>query len=153
MKTIKDLLTEHKFFHEMAPEMLEFIAGCGKNMHFTPGEFIGKQGDPADFLYVIREGNIALQLVHPTQGSLTIRSLRGGEIAGFSWIIPPYHLQFDLRALEHTSAVALDGTCLRKKCEEDYKLGYYLMKQSATVMMQRLVDTRIQLLDIYGARV
>ncbi len=137
----------------MTPEMLEFIAGCGKNMHFKPGEFLGKKGDPADYLYVIREGNIAAQLLHPTRGSLTIRSLHGGEIAGFSWIIPPYRLQFDLCAVEHTSVIALDGNCLRKKCEEDYKLGYFLMKHSATEMIQRLVDTRIQLLDVYGARV
>lgn len=153
MKEIKDILKQLDFFQGMTDDMLEFIAGCGQNMHFSPGEYIGKENESADYLYVIRKGNVAVQVLHPNKGPTTIRTLRSGEIAGFSWIIPPYQLQFNLKALEHTSVVALDGTCVRKKCEEDHHLGYLLMKQSATIMNKRLTDTRIQLLDVYSARV
>ncbi|MEM7551594.1 MAG: cyclic nucleotide-binding domain-containing protein [Bacteroidota bacterium] len=153
MKSIKDLLNELSFFEDLSDDMLEFIAGCGQNMHFSANEYVGKENDSADYLFVIRSGKIAVQLQHPVKGQLTIRTLHEGEIAGFSWIIPPYRLQFDLKALEHTSVVALNGTCVRKKCEEDHTLGYLLMKHSASVMNKRLTDTRIQLLDVYNQRV
>ncbi len=153
MKEIKDILKELSFFQDMSDDLLEFIAGCGQNMHFSPGEYIGRENESADYLYVIKKGNVAVQVMHPIKGAITIRTLKSGEIAGFSWIIPPYQLQFDLKALEHTSVVALDGTCVRKKCDEDQNLGYLLMKQSATIMNKRLMDTRIQLLDVYSERV
>ncbi len=153
MKAIKDILKELSFFKDMSGEMLEYIAGCGQNMHFAPNEFMGRENEAADFLYVIKKGNVAIQVIHPIKGPLTIRTLGSGELAGFSWIIPPYRLQFDIKALEHTSVVALDGTCIRKKCEEDHHLGYLLMKQSAAIMNKRLIDTRIQLLDVYSQRV
>ena len=149
MKDIKDLLDAQPFFRGMPADMIAYVAGCGQNKHFAPGEYLGREAEPADHLYVIRKGKVAVQFSHPTRGDVTIRTLGPGEIAGFSWIIPPYRLQFNLKALEHTSAVALDGTCLRKKCEEDHHLGYLLMKGSAEIMEKRLQDTRLQLLDVY----
>lgn len=150
MKEIKDILFEQPFFRELTPEMVDYIAGCGQNMHFSPGDFLGKEGGPADYLYLIRKGKVAVELNPPGRGALTIRTLSPGEICGFSWIIPPYRMQFNLKALEHTSVVALDGNCIRKKCEEDHETGYLLMKESAAIMERRLQDTRIQLLDVYG---
>ncbi|MEQ9300073.1 MAG: cyclic nucleotide-binding domain-containing protein [Cyclobacteriaceae bacterium] len=153
MKNLKEILSELSFFSAMSEEMLEFIAGCGQNMHFAPNEYVGKENESADYLFVIRKGNIAVQLAHPTKGALTLRSLHDGEIAGFSWIIPPYRMQFDLLAREHTSVVALDGNCVRKKCEQDHHLGYLMMKESATIMNKRLEDTRMQLMDVYRGRI
>ena len=150
MKEIKDLLSEQKFFSALSSDMLEFIAGCGHNEHFKPGEFLGKEGEPADTLFMIRKGKVSVQLTHPSRGTLTILTLSAGEIAGFSWIIPPYRLLFDLKAAEHTSVIALDGTCLRKKCDDDTRLGYLLMQQSASIMLKRLQETRMQLLDVYS---
>ncbi len=153
MKSISDILKEQSFFAEMSEDMLDYLAGCGQNMHFGPDEYIGKENDASDYLYIVKRGKVAVEVVHPVRGPITIRTLGAGEIAGFSWIIPPYRLQFGLKALERTSVLALNGNCTRGKCEEDYHLGYLLMKQAATIMDKRLRDTRIQLLDVYSERV
>jgi len=152
MKGIKELLSEQSFFRDMSPDMLEFIAGCGQNKHFSPGEYLGKEGDPANHFFIIRSGKVAVQINHPVRGALTIWTLTPGEYGGFSWIIPPYRMQFDLRAQEHTSAIALDGQCLRGKCAEDHDLGFLFMQEAAIIMTKRLHDTRIQLLDVYSTR-
>jgi signal-transduction protein with cAMP-binding, CBS, and nucleotidyltransferase domain len=150
---IKDVLKELSFFDGMSEEMLEFIAGCGQNMHFAPNEYLGKENEPVNYLYVIKKGQISLEVNHPIKGPMMIRTLHEGEMAGFNWIIPPYRFQFNLKALVHTAVVALDGNCIRNKCEEDHHLGYLLMKRSATVMNKRLTDTRLQLLDVYSERI
>jgi CRP/FNR family cyclic AMP-dependent transcriptional regulator len=56
---------------------------------------------------------------------------------------------FDARALELTRAIALDGKCLRQKCDEDHELGYELMKRIVQVAEQRLQAARLQLLNLY----
>ena len=47
-------------------------------------------------------------------------------------------------------AIALDGKCLRTKCEENHDLGYEVLKRFAQIMEQRLEATRLQLLDVYA---
>ncbi|HEC15641.1 MAG TPA: Crp/Fnr family transcriptional regulator, partial [Sedimenticola sp.] len=56
----------------------------------------------------------------------------------------------DARAVEDTRAIALDGKCLRGKCEADPALGYELMKRFSAMVIDRLKATQLQLLDMYG---
>ena len=73
-----------------------------------------------------------------------------GGILGWSWLFPPFTYMFDARAMEKTRVVMFDGLCLRGKCEEDHELGYRVVKRFANVMSRRLVETRLQLIDVYG---
>ena len=50
-------------------------------------------------------------------------------------------------------AVALEGTCLRQKCDADRDLGYELMKRFLYVVQQRLTWARLQLVDMYKSRI
>jgi hypothetical protein len=52
--------------------------------------------------------------------------------------------------MEPTRAIALDGACLRRKCEDIPSLGYELMKRFARVLDESLQASRLQLLDLYG---
>ncbi len=52
--------------------------------------------------------------------------------------------------MELTRAVALDGKCLRGKCDQDTKLGYELMKRFSAVIHARMQAARLQIMDIYG---
>jgi hypothetical protein len=86
----------------------------------------------------------------PNRGAVTIESIEGGEVLGWSWLFPPYKAHFDARVLTHVRALSLDGTCLRGKCEKDSALGYELMRRFNGLIVARLEATRMQLLDLYG---
>jgi hypothetical protein len=47
-------------------------------------------------------------------------------------------------------AIALNGKCLRTKCEQNHDLGYEMLKRFAGIMEQRLESTLFQLLDVYA---
>ena len=110
-----------------------------------------RTGEPANTFYVIRHGRVALDIHDPRRGTLVIASLGEGEVAGWSWLVPPYQWMFDARAVSPVSAVALDGACLRGKCDQDPALGYALMQRVSHVMYERLQDARMRLLDLYGS--
>jgi CRP-like cAMP-binding protein len=80
-----------------------------------------------------------------------LATLGEGEILGWSWLLPPYQWKLHAHALEPTRAIALDGKCLRAKCEQNHDLGYEILKRFAQIMEQRLEATRLQLLDVYAA--
>jgi hypothetical protein len=82
-----------------------------------------------------------------------LQTLSAHDIVGVSWLIPPYRWAYDARAIELTRAIALDGACLRQKCEADHDLGYELMKRFVPILVQRLQASRLQMLDVYGTPV
>lgn len=150
MRTLEGVLAKHPFFSGLDPRYLELAVGCASNMRFDAGQFIFREGEEANHFYLIREGKVALEVSAPGRGSLTIQTLRGGDILGWSWLIPPYKSLFGARATEMTRVVVLDGKCLREKCEADHELGYELLKRVTSDVGQRLDATRFQLLDLYG---
>jgi len=152
MQTLEPVLAEHPFFQGLAPEYLRVLVGCASNVRFEAGQQIFREGEEANEFYLIRHGKVALEVYVPGRGSITIQTLGVGEILGWSWLVPPYQWRFDARAVELTRAIALDGKCLRTKCEDDPRLGFALLKRFAHVMTERLQATRLQLLDVYGNR-
>jgi CRP/FNR family transcriptional regulator, cyclic AMP receptor protein len=152
VETLRPILAEHPFFKGLETHYIELIVGCSSNVRFDAGETLFRAGEEANEFYLVRHGKVALEVFTPGRGPVTIQTIGEGEILGWSWLIPPYYWHFDARAVELTRAIALDGKCLRNKCEQDHDLGYQLLKRFAHIIVQRLEATSLQLLDVYGAR-
>jgi CRP/FNR family transcriptional regulator, cyclic AMP receptor protein len=152
MKNIEELLSTHPFFEGLPEADLQVIAGCASNMHFDAGQYLFKEGDPANRFFAIREGSVAIEIFVPERGAVPVQTVGEGEIVGWSWLFPPYVWRFDARAVTGVRTTSFDGACLRKKAESDPRLGYELMKRLARIMSLRLDATRHQLLDIYGRK-
>ncbi len=150
MTDLEQILSEHPFLKELDTEHIQLLVGCASNVVFKSGDFVFREGEKADAFYFIRHGRVLIETHVPQKGPIIIRSREAGEILGWSWLVPPYRWHFDARAVDLTRAIALDGKCLRQKCEEDHDLGYEIMKRFSMVIAERLEATRLQLMDIYG---
>jgi CRP/FNR family cyclic AMP-dependent transcriptional regulator len=150
MQTIEQELAHHPFFAGLDPRYVELIAGCGTNVQFARDAYIFREGEQADRFYVIRHGRAALETAAPHAGRLIIETIEAGDVLGWSWLFPPYRWRFGGRALEPVRATALDGSCLRDKCERDHDFGYAMMQMFAAIIVERLQATRLQLLDLYA---
>ena len=148
--TLEPLLRGHRFFDGLDREYLDLIAGCARNTVFAEGSFMFREGEPASEFYLIRDGMLALEISGPGRGPVVVQTLTAGDVAGFSWLIDKHHWQFDGHVVAAVRAIGVDGTCLRVKCEQDPKLGFELMRRFASLAVDRLQATRIQLLDVYG---
>jgi CRP/FNR family cyclic AMP-dependent transcriptional regulator len=150
MQSLEPILAQHAFFHGLDAEYLQLLTGCASNVRFEAGQTIFREGEPANQFFLLRSGRVSVELFAPGRGPLVVQTLGEGEMLGWSWLIEPYIWQFDARAVELTRAIALDGACLRGKCDTDPRLGYEILKRFSQVMADRLQATRIQLLDLYG---
>ena len=151
MENLERVLSEHPFLEGMSSDQIRLLSGCASNVVFKAGEFLLREGKPADNFFFIRHGRVQIETHVPQQGTLIIRTREAGEVLGWSWLVPPYTWHFDARATELTRAIALDGRCLREKCDEDHDLGYEIMKRFSVIIAERLEETRLQLMDIYGS--
>ncbi len=144
------VLREHPFFEGMNDAYRELVAGCAANEVFHAGDYVYREGDPADKFYLIRHGRVALEVHVPGKTPIIVETLKSDDLMGWSWLVPPYRASFDARAQELTRLVSLDAACLRGKMEKDSALGYELHKRFAPVVAARLAAARRQLIDLYG---
>ena len=149
---LQGILAEHPFLKGLNPEYVKLVTGCASNVRFSKGDVLFRTGEEANTFYIIRSGTVALDLFGAERGNLTIQTLSAGDVLGWSWLFPPYRWHFDARAIEAVRAIALDGKCLRGKCEADPALGFELVKRMAHVLIERLQTTRLQLIDVYGSK-
>jgi CRP-like cAMP-binding protein len=148
--TLEPIIAELPLFQGMKPGHIQLITGCAANVRFEAGEYVGREGEPANRFWAIRQGRVALEIHAPGRGAVTIQTIGEGDVAGWSWLVPPHQLHFDARALTLTRAVELDARCLRGKFSRDPELGYELLRRFSQVIAQRLEAMSLQILDIYG---
>jgi len=148
--TLEKIVREQPFFQGIEDQHIQLITRCAKNVRFEAGEFVFRVGGAADDFYLIRRGEVAVQFAIPNRGSRTVRTVGDGEVVGWSWLFAPYRWHFDAKARQSTIALAFDGKCLRRKCEEDHDLGYAIYTRFTQLVIDSLQATLLQLLDIYA---
>lgn len=148
-KTLEPILAEHPFFKDLKPEYLSILVGCASNVRFEANEMIFQHGGPANKFYIIRHGEVAIEVHDPRRRTIRIQTLRDGDVFGWSWMFAGRSSHFDARALILTRAIAMDGDCLRGKFNNDHSLGYEMMLRFTPVIIRRLEAASMQLLDIY----
>lgn len=149
VNSINQILEVHAFTKGMSPGHIHALADCARNHTAQAGEYLWRQGDQAEGLFLIQSGDVALEIWIPNEGPLSVETIHAGEIVGGSWLGPPHRWQFDARALTALQAVVINGNCVEKACEQDGSLGYELLKRFALVIGSRLQRTRSRLLDLY----
>ena len=152
MQGLEHILAEHPFFAGFSVEHSQLVTDCARNHRYDAGEYLFREGGPANEFFLIRHGQVALEIVSPGHTPIVFATLGEGEVVGASWLVPPYRWMFDARAVVLTRAIGIDAACLRGKCEADHDLGYEMMKRFLPILVQRLHATRLQILDVYGKR-
>ena len=148
MDDLQPVLREHPFCAGLATEHLATLVGCARNLLFRPGEFLMREGQDEDRLYLIRRGQVALEIQRTGGGSLCVETIGPGDVLGVS-CITPHRAHLDCRAQGNVVALALDNTCLIRKMSEDAQLGYAISMRLLDVTYQRLSRLRLQHLDVY----
>ncbi len=148
---VAELVASHPLLAGLPGEAVGQVAGCARNVAFGAGELLVAEGEPADALYLIRRGRVAIEVFSPGGGPEVIETVGPRGVVGWSWLFPPYRYHFDARALGPVGAVAVDGACLRGKADADPALGYALMTRVSGLLLERLQATRVRLLDLYGS--
>lgn len=152
MEGLERIVMQHPFLKGLESQLGATISGCARNLRFAEGTYLFREGAAADEFFLIRDGRVALEIAAPGSQPGIFATLGVGEIAGISWLAPPYRWTFDARVVAPLRAIGIDARCLRAKCEADNHLGYEMMKRLSAVLVARLHATRLQMLDVYAGR-
>jgi CRP/FNR family cyclic AMP-dependent transcriptional regulator len=136
----------HPFLEGMDLRHQQIFLTGAKEQLFEPGEDIFREGDPANTLYLIQSGQVALE-TRGGDGTAVIQKLGAGDVLGWSWLFPPFAWHFHARAMQPTRAICCDGGHLLVQAEEDAEFGYDVMRRISQILIQRLQATRRKLAE------
>ena len=148
MPTLEIKLANHPFAKGLSTENINLLSENAVHMKFKAGQLLFKQGQKADYLFLILDGKVTVGVKHRDQ-HLPISILHAGENLGWDWLFPPYKWEFEGRALTEVDVIALEGKPVAAKMGHYPLLGYTLMRHLAHSLTNALTATRKRLLKAH----
>ena len=83
MEPLEYTVARHEFFQDFKPQHLKIFQDCVSDAHYGRDQFLLRQGQGAERFFIIRKGEVRLELLTPEYGSLPIQTVGPGEIVGW----------------------------------------------------------------------
>lgn len=140
-------LGAHQFVRGMPAAHLDHLAQAASLVTVPAGRRFFSAGQMARRFWLIRTGQVALDLQPPgAERLIIVESLGRGEMVGLSWFTPPFRWEFGAVALQPTEAFEFDGAAVREWCERDRDFGFEFTRRLIAVVIKRLQATRAKML-------
>jgi len=149
-----DLIAELQkipWFRDLQPKHLNQVADIAQLRRVKAGEVIFREGDKEDYIYIVLEGRIALDMFVPHRGKVRFYTAEPWEVFGWSSVTPTVRQRTAgaVAALD-SWIVGFEAEKLRQLCDADHDLGYVVMRRLSNIVASRLMVTRLQLLDMFA---
>lgn len=146
---ILDVLKNIPLFLDFTPEQLVQIAHISDIVEIDPGDIPIHEGAKLDFVYILLEGEIKVELFVPTRGQVETSRLGPFDILGWSAMTPIVRQRTGTTtAMTHCWLLRTDGKFLYQLCEEDHDIGFIIYRRLANVAARSFLTTRIQLMNL-----
>jgi CRP/FNR family transcriptional regulator, cyclic AMP receptor protein len=140
------------WFNELDDEDVKKIATISHVREAKKGDVFFHEGDKQDYIYVVTEGRVALDINVPPHGRIRFYTAEVWDLFGWSSVTPVVRQRTaGARAVMDCRVVATDADKLYELCEQDHDLGFVVMHRMANVVASRLMVTRLQLIDMFAA--
>lgn len=147
-----ELLRRYPFFGPFDDNEIGDIAMISEEVFYQAGDTVFEVDQPAAALYVLVEGAVEIWYVaidkheQDLRKEFYVNDINPGDIFGISALVEPHLYTTTALSTASTRLIKLDGPALRSLCQLDPKLEAAMMHRVAKVAMDRLHDTRVQLL-------
>jgi CRP-like cAMP-binding protein len=144
-----DSLSSIPWFFELGQEQRNRINAISIRKDIDALETIFLEGDKEDFIYVLLNGQVAIEMTIPGHEPVRVHLSKPGEIIGWSSVMPIIRQRTaTARATKACQLLAIDSVKFRELCDEDHEMGYYIMRRLANTIATRLLLTRLMLVDL-----
>ncbi|MFN8629920.1 MAG: cyclic nucleotide-binding domain-containing protein [Chloroflexota bacterium] len=134
----------------LPPEAVTRLAAIAEVQTLAPGDLVIGEGQVADALGIVLDGRIALRMLVPERGTVTILTVEPGDVVGWSAVVPPYRGTDDAVAIEPVRLLRFPAEPLRLLLRADAVLAASLYPRLLQAVGRRLAATRLQLLDLFA---
>ena len=141
-------LSEFALFRNLPEELLDKVAALGKEMTYSEGDFIFREGDQADKLHFLLVGEVVLKVnLTSRPESITVSAVsQQYESFGWSGIVPPYHYTASAVCTADCKVLTIPGEGFMNLLEKNTAAGFIVMRRLTELVASRLRNSRQALL-------
>ena len=148
--SVLKMLSETRFVEGISSDHLQGLCRASRLVKLPAGAKLFQEGSIEDEVFIISSGHIRLSMNVPGRGDVPFLTTGPGELVGWSGLIGDGRMTATATAIDDTTLIAMSGKRLRELCECEKSLGYVLLQRVAQVLSQRLLSTRLQLMDLFA---
>jgi CRP-like cAMP-binding protein len=134
----------------LSPHAVNRLTECASARSYAVDAVIMREGQESHPFGIVASGRIALRLLVPERGAVTILTVEPGDIVGWSALVAPYSATSTAVAIEPSRLVEFEVPSLRRALREDPALAATVYPRVLESVARRLGATRHQLLDLYA---
>lgn len=141
-------LSKFALFRNLPEELLDKVAALSEEITFSQGDVIFREGEQADKLHFLLEGEIVLKVKltsRPESISVSVVS-QMFESFGWSGIVPPYHYTASAICEADCKVLTIPGEGFMKILNENPAAGFIVMQRISELIASRLRNSRQVLL-------
>jgi CRP-like cAMP-binding protein len=142
MITIDDL-KQIDMMGYLTDEMLQKLVPITDLLRFDEDEFIFRQGDQADRLYMLKEGKVLLELGVSDTITVFLSSLKPGYAFGWSAMLEDTTYTLNALCSERCQVLSIRAEKLKAILEDDHTMGFILSRR-LLVLMKKRYDKRTE---------
>lgn len=144
----KPNLPRNPFFSSLNQAFLEEVVSVATLIEIKKGDWLFKQEEEAQHIYVITDGKISLTIMFQDHIIDKLNAYMKYEIIGWSALVKPYIYTMGAIAETDTKVMQINGKLLMELMEENKEQGYILLSNLTEVIAERLINSNIQLMSI-----
>jgi CRP-like cAMP-binding protein len=144
---LRQIVADSQFFSGLDEAAIDFLAANATHRQLDSGQVLFHQGERAEHFYLMLAGHLSLGIPALEGPSLELQDIGPGQIAGWSWLMPPNLWNFQARARTAVECLEFDGVAILVHCEQEPKFGYELIKRFSALMSERLQFARQKMMQ------
>jgi CRP/FNR family cyclic AMP-dependent transcriptional regulator len=143
LQEIEAVLQDSRFFKGLDDNVIRKVAAIGEAVSLKGGEYVFRQGDFGEKIYIIVEGYVLLERatnLGDRQGRVVIDALGRGRFLG-CWstlLAEPHILMSSASCQKPTTVISIEGADLRAIMLDDFEIGFRVMERLSFLLRDRI---------------
>jgi CRP-like cAMP-binding protein len=138
------------FLEGFPSEYLRPLAEVARPLEVADGEVLFREGEKSPNIYLLQEGEVALETWVPGRGACRVQTVGPGMLLGWTPVLADGPMTAQAVALGPCRLVAINAMKVLDACAQNHRFGMELMRRTALALSRRLQGARRQLADVYA---
>jgi CRP-like cAMP-binding protein len=140
-----EILRRYPYFAAAKDDGLRDLAMLCEEELIPAGTVMFREGDKADKLYILVEGEVDIQYTLGSGELRTVDTIVPGELMIWSALVEPYKSTAVVTTRQDCRVIAMDAVKLREFCQSDREVANEVLLHLTKLLATRLEGARIQL--------
>ena len=138
-------LRHFKFLENVETSHLKKLASIASIIEFADDQVIHEAGDQGQYLYLVIDGQVNIEIDVPDHPSVTVLTIGPGQMFGLSSLFPAQRKKGRAKVARRMQAVVIKSSDLRGLFRADHELERVFFERTTQIINDRIKATWLQL--------